>query len=59
MIDLDALTKALARVVLGNGCIHLGSFTLEEFLMQELGITDAELEGLKHFLGENHATQAL
>lgn len=53
MTDMNALTISLARKVLGNGYLHLGSFTLEEFLMHELGINEQTLEQLKQFLGES------
>lgn len=52
MIDMNALTISLARKVLNNGNLHLGSFTLEEFLMQELSINEQTLDQLKQFLGE-------
>jgi hypothetical protein len=52
MIDMDALTKVLARVVLDHGYLHLGSFTLDEFLMQELGVNERALVQLREFLGE-------
>jgi hypothetical protein len=52
MIDMNALTKVLARVVLDHGYLHLGSFTLDEFLMQELGVNERTLVQLREFLGE-------
>jgi hypothetical protein len=50
MVDMNALTKALAQVVLDHGYLHLGDFTLEEFLMQELGINKSTLVQLKEAL---------
>ena len=38
MIDANALAKEIARVVLAHGDLHLGEFTLDEFLMQELNV---------------------
>ena len=53
MTDMNALTKTLAQKVLDHGYLHLGSFTLEEFLLHELGINEQTLEQLKQFLGES------
>ena len=49
MSDLDLIIKEVARVALAHGYLHLGEFTLGEFIGRELDLSDDELaRALKH-----------
>ena len=43
MSDLDLIIKEVARVALQHGYLHLGEFTLKEFIGRELDLSDDEL----------------
>ena len=58
MSELDMIIKEVARVVLSHGYLHLGEFTLGEFIGRELDLSDDELARALDYLEKSNEDPA-
>lgn len=49
-MNMELLAKEIARVALEHGYLHLGHFTLAEFIGNELDVSDETLVQVKQYL---------
>jgi hypothetical protein len=49
-MNLELLTKEIARCALNHGYLHLGHCTLAEFIGQELDVNDEQLLQVEKYL---------
>ena len=49
-MNMDLLVKEIARVVLAHGYLHLGEYTLLEFIGKELDVSDKTLVEAEQYL---------
>ena len=49
-MNMELLTKEIARCALQHGYLHLGHFTLAEFIGKELDVTDEQLQQVEKYL---------
>ena len=54
--SLDLVAKEVARVALSHGYLHLGEFTLGEFIGRELDLSDDELARALDYLEKSNAS---
>jgi hypothetical protein len=55
MRSMDLVIREVARVALGHGYLHLGEFTLGEFIGRELDLSDDELARALEYLEKSNA----
>ena len=58
MRSMDLVIREVARVALGHGYLHLGEFTLGEFIGRELDLSDDELARALEYLEKSNAPTA-
>ena len=49
-MNMELLVKEIARCALQHGYLHLGHFTLAEFIGTELDVSDAQLREAEKYL---------
>ena len=49
-MNMELLVKEIARCALQHGYLHLGHFTLAEFIGTELDVSDAQLREAQQYL---------
>jgi len=49
-MNMELLIKEIARCTLQHGYLHLGHFTLAEFIGKELDVSDEQLQQVEKYL---------